>query len=110
MIFVWLWKLGRFLICLVIPPRRSVPLPHIEPEKAPCPACGSVGMEMRYVIISTNPGKADAIRKGLLQMTCPKCKAFYRIEPLFKRMANENGTRQTGPDEVDGKELKGLPL
>ncbi len=106
MIFKWLWLALRFVLRLIVPPPKASSLPIVDPAKIRCRACGHVGLTMKYEVVTTRPGKGDAIRAGLLRLTCPACSAFFRVKPLYS--IEQEGGRPVGADEVGGTEIQGL--
>jgi len=110
MIWIWLGRAVFWVLRLFLPP-GILPDPHKRPTvewKRPCPACGTSGtVTVEHVVVSTKPGKMDAVRKPLMLFTCSHCRGFWHTQPLYARL--QKGGRPLTADEVGGREVQGLP-
>jgi formate dehydrogenase maturation protein FdhE len=110
MLWIWLGRAFFWVLRLFLPP-RMLPDPRRSPTidwKAPCPACGHVGtVSVEHVVVATKPGALNAVRKSLMLFTCSLCKAHWHTKPLYVRTQKDK--RPLGPDEIGGREVRGLP-
>ncbi len=112
MLWIWLgraffWFLRLFLPRSILPPPPAKPKQHKPLSlKEPCPACHRPGtVTVEHVTVSTMPGKPAAVRQNAMLYSCSACKAFWYCKPDY---AVGYGGKQLGPDDIHGREVKGL--
>lgn len=114
MIFLWLarlvvwilmWTVKLFYAPLKVKPLIRKPArKEIDPAKIACPVCGHLGVDIKYNIYTSKPGSADAIRRGLLKLSCKRCNAWCHVEPVTQQI---NG-KKTDADVIGGEEKRAL--
>jgi len=115
MIFLWLarfvvwlfmWAVKLFYAPLKVRPLVPGPVerPEIDPAKIGCPACGHLGVAIKYEVYTSKPGSAQAIRRGLVKLTCRRCGAFCYVEPVTKQIDG----KKADADIIGGEEQRAL--
>lgn len=112
---LWIW-LGRafFWVLRLFLPRSILPKPPEVPKakkpltvKEPCPACHHRGtVTVEHVTVTTLPGKANAIRQNAMLYTCGFCRAWWYLKPDYA--VTGYAGRPLGPDDIHGREVRGL--
>jgi len=111
MLFTWLGRAFFWVLRLFIP-RSILPAPPqklkpINAKDETCPACHNKGqMTVEHVTITTRPGKADAVRANAMLYTCENCKAFFYRKPVYTATLVDG--RPIGPDDIHGREVRGI--
>jgi hypothetical protein len=115
MLTTWLlrgffWALRLILPPSILPPPPKAPKPaKLKPLSVDerCLACFHKGtVTVEHVTVSTNPGKPGTVKSNVMRFSCSYCRAFWDRKPQYA-VAGPGG-RSLGPDEIHGREIRGL--